>query len=67
MKPDVLKQMVEIDRERAAMNQQQMQQQQIKIIMKRDGAPDVELSIDDIMKIVKQQQEQIEELKARLG
>jgi glycosyltransferase involved in cell wall biosynthesis len=66
MKPDVLKQMVEIDRERAAMNQQQMQQQQIKIIMKRDGAPDVELSIDDIMKIVKQQQEQIEQMSKRM-
>jgi glycosyltransferase involved in cell wall biosynthesis/uncharacterized coiled-coil protein SlyX len=65
MKPDVLKQIIELDNERDSMNRQQ-QQQQIKIIMKRDGAPDVELTIEDIMKMVKQQQEYIEQMNKRM-
>ena len=66
MKPDVLKQIVEIEKERDAINQRQ-QPQQTKIIMKReDGGPDVELSIEDVLNILKQQQAHIEHANKRI-
>lgn len=70
MKPDVLKQIKEIEKEREQMQRQQMQQQQqqmqqpgspIKFMMNRpDGTP-VELSPEDILRILQQQQGQLDE------
>jgi hypothetical protein len=55
MKPDVLKQIAEIDKERSARNAGTT-----KVMMKRgDGQPDVELSIEDLVKILQQQTEEI--------
>ena len=59
MKPDVLKQIKEIDLER----QQQAQQNSPKIMMNRDdGGPPVEISIPDLINILTQQQTQINQL-----
>ena len=70
MKPDVLKQMVELEKERNELcaKQKQMQNpQNIKIMMKRNnGLPDLELSIEDLINITKQQQDQIVFLNKRL-
>lgn len=70
MKPDVLKQIKEIEKERAALAQQQMaaqqqqqqgQFQQMKFMMNQpDGTP-VELSHEDILRILQQQQLQIQQ------
>lgn len=69
MKPDVLKQIKEIEKERNAMQQQQQQQQmqqqqpnqQFKFMMNQaDGTP-VELSHEDVLKILQQQQQQLDE------
>jgi glycosyltransferase involved in cell wall biosynthesis len=55
MKPDVLKQIAEIDKERTSRNSGQT-----KVMMKRgDGLPDVELSIEDLLKIMHQQSDEI--------
>jgi len=72
MKPDVLKQIKEIENEREQMQRQQMMQQQqqqqmqpgggpIKFMMNRpDGTP-VELTPEDILRILQQQQGQLDE------
>lgn len=68
-KPDVLRQIKEIEIERARMMQQQQQQMQqmqqrqaAQIVLQRDGMPPLVLTPEQIMQIVKQQQDQIQQL-----
>lgn len=61
MKPDVLMQMVKIEKERKKdmAQQQQQQQQQLMITIKQGDGPPQQLTIDQIMGILQQQQAQI--------
>ena len=64
-KPDVLKQLKNIDEERAKQMQEMMQSGQLpplKIILQRPGEPPTELSPEDIVKILQDQQEHIRKL-----
>ena len=56
MKPDVLEQIKEIEKERAALNQQAGQPQ---IMMNRPGMEPVALSIPEVVNIIQQQQQQL--------
>jgi hypothetical protein len=60
MKPDVLKQMKEIDEERAKMMQQQMQNG--PIMLQQPGKDPVALSSQEVIGIIDQQQRQIQEM-----
>jgi hypothetical protein len=66
MKPDVLIQIKQIEKDREAMMQQQQQQSQ-QIMMERPGQPPVALSTQDVVNMIKQQQSQIGELTARIA
>lgn len=74
MKPDVLKQIKEIEKERAALAQQQIQQQQqqmgdgqqIKFMMNQPDGTSVELGHEDILRIIQQQQQQIQQQQQQL-
>jgi hypothetical protein len=64
-KPDVLKQLAEMDKERAKQMQEMIKSGQLppqKIMLQRPGEPPTELSIDDIAKILQTQQEHIKKL-----
>ena len=60
-KPDVLKQIKEIEEERGKMIQQQQQQGNGKIILNQNGQQ-VELNNQQIVQIMQQQQEQLQKL-----
>jgi hypothetical protein len=76
MKPDVLKQIKEIEEERKKMEvemrkkqvEQMMQQQQPspQIVMEREGLPPIQLNMEQTVELLKQQQEQIKQLVARI-
>jgi glycosyltransferase involved in cell wall biosynthesis len=69
MKPDVLKQIKEIDIERQKQQDAQNSQNTAnmpKIMMNRDGETPVELSIPDVLEIVTKQQTHINELIERI-
>lgn len=64
-KPDVLKQLKEMDEARAKQMQTMIQQGQLppqKIMLQRPGEPPSELSIEDIVKILQKQQDHIKTL-----
>ena len=67
-KPDVLKQIKEIEETRAKMvQQQQLQQQQQQIVLERPGMPPVVLSAVDCMNIIRQQKDQIDQLVSKIA
>lgn len=68
MKPDVLKQIKEIEKERDDMIREEMAKQQAQgpITLQRPGEPPVQLSNEDVVGIVNQQQEQITQLSNKL-
>jgi glycosyltransferase involved in cell wall biosynthesis len=64
-KPDVVKQLKEMDEARAKQMQEMMKSGQIpspKIIVQRPGEPPTELSMEDIVKLLQNQQEHIKQL-----
>jgi hypothetical protein len=64
-KPDVVKQLKEMDEARAKQMQEMMKSGQIppqKIMVQRQGEPPTELSMEDIVKILQTQQEHIKQL-----
>uniref|UniRef100_A0A6C0DRD8 Glycosyltransferase 2-like domain-containing protein n=1 Tax=viral metagenome TaxID=1070528 RepID=A0A6C0DRD8_9ZZZZ len=63
MKPDVLKQMKEIEAERAEMSRQLQSQQQSggPIMLQQPGKDPIQLSNQDVVNIIQQQQQQIAE------
>lgn len=63
MKPDVLEQIKVIEKERAAMNQQAGQPQ---IMMNRPGMEPVALSIQEVVNIIQQQQQQLSVFQQRI-
>lgn len=67
MKPDVLKQIKEIEKEHKKIMEAQMkaQQTQGQILLERPGEPPITLSTQDVVNIMKQQQQQIEQLTKR--
>ena len=67
MKPDVLKQIKEIEKEHKRMVEEQMksQQGQGQILLERPGEPPIALSTQDVVNIMKQQKSQIEQLMKR--
>jgi hypothetical protein len=65
MKPDVLKQIVEIDKKRKDM--QLKQQQSLKFRMKQPNGTEMELSVEEVLNILKQQYEQIEIMNKRIA
>jgi glycosyltransferase involved in cell wall biosynthesis len=73
MKPDVLKQMKEIEQERAEaarqMQQQHQQQQQANgpIMLQRPGQEPLALSSQDVVNIIQQQQQHIRELNKKIS
>lgn len=67
MKPDVLIQIKQIEKDREAMMQQQQQQQSQQIMMERPGQPPVALTTPEVINMIKQQQAQIGELNARIA
>lgn len=68
MKPDVLKQIKEIEAEREEMIKAEMEKQKSNgpITLQRQGEPPVQLSNQDIINIINQQQEQIKQLSEAL-
>lgn len=64
MKPDVLLQIKQIEKDREAMMQQHQQSQQI--MMERPGHPPVALTNTEVVNMIKHQQSQIGELTARI-
>lgn len=64
MKPDVLKQIVEIEEKREQMMKAEMlkNNNQGKILIQKEGQPPQELGLNDVVNILKQQQEQIKNL-----
>jgi len=69
MKPDVLKQMKEIEQERAEMAKQMQQQQQANgsIMLQRPGQEPLALSSQDVVNIIQQQQQHIGELNQKIS
>jgi glycosyltransferase involved in cell wall biosynthesis len=65
MKPDVLKQIVEIEQRRKDM--QLKQQQGLKFMMKQPNGTEIELGAEDVLNIIRQQQEQIEFMNKRMA
>jgi hypothetical protein len=69
MKPDVLKQIKEIEEKRAQMIKEEMAKQQQQgsgpIILQRDGEEPVQLSQQQVVQIMMQQQQQLQELGSR--
>jgi hypothetical protein len=64
-KPDVLKQLQQMNETRAKQMEQMVQQGQIppqKIMLQRPGEPPTELSVEDVVKIMQTQQEHIKHL-----
>jgi glycosyltransferase involved in cell wall biosynthesis len=64
-KPDVIKQLKEMDEARAKQMQEMMKSGQIpspKIIIQRPGEPPAELSMEDVVKLLQNQQEHIAKL-----
>jgi hypothetical protein len=67
MKPDVIKQMVKIEKERrhiiAQMQKQQLQQQaqQPMITLQRDGQAPIQLTMEQVVELLQQQQKQLAE------
>jgi hypothetical protein len=64
-KPDVLKQLKEMDEERAKQMQEMIKSGQLppqKIMLQRPGEPPIELTMDDAVKILQAQQEHIKQL-----
>ena len=68
MKPDVLKQIKEIEAEREVMIREEMAKQQSNapITLQRPGEAPVQLNNQEVVTIVNQQQEQIRQLNAKL-
>jgi glycosyltransferase involved in cell wall biosynthesis len=68
MKPDVLKQIKEIEEERKKMMEEEMKKQQANgpIVIQRPGEPPVQLSQQDVVNIIQQQQIRINELQKQL-
>jgi len=64
MKPDVLEQIKIIEKERAALNQQAGQPQ---IMMNRPGMEPVALSIQEVVNIIQQQQQQLAAFQQRIS
>jgi hypothetical protein len=64
MKPDVLEQIKVIEKERAMLNQQAGQPQ---IMMNRPGMEPVALSIQEVVNIIQQQQQQLGMFQQRIG
>ena len=69
MKPDVLKQMKEIEQERAEMARQMQSQQSSAgpIMLQREGSDPIQLSNQDVVNIIQQQQQQIGQLLAKVN
>ena len=67
MKPDVLKQIKEIEAKRAEMIKQMEAQQKINgpIMMSQNGGPPVQLNSQQIVQIIEQQKQQIQEFTKR--
>jgi hypothetical protein len=64
-KPDVVKQLAEMDKVRAKQMEEMMKSGQLppqKIMLQRPGEPPSELSVEDIVKILQNQQEHIKKL-----
>ena len=66
MKPDVLIQIKQIEKDRQEMIKQHQQQQSQQIMMERPGQPPVAMSTAEVVNMIKQQQAQIGELSARI-
>jgi predicted RNase H-like nuclease (RuvC/YqgF family) len=68
MKPDVLKQIKQIEEERKKMMEEEMKKQQANgpIVIQRPGEPPVQLSQQDVVNIIQQQQVRINELQKQL-
>lgn len=64
MKPDVIKQMKEMDQERAKIAQQQQGTPQL--MMQRDGQPPVALTNDQIIQLITDQQNKLKEYEAQI-
>ena len=64
MKPDVIKQMKELDEERAKMIQQQQGTGQL--MMQRDGQPPVALTNDQIIQLITDQQNKLKEYEEQI-
>lgn len=62
MKPDVLKQMKQIEADRAEMEKNIAKQQQGPIVIQRPGEPPVQLSQAEVVQIIQQQQQAIQDL-----
>jgi len=67
MKPDVLKQIKEIEAKRAEMIRQMEEQQKMNgpIMMSQNGGPPVQLNSQQIVQIIEQQKKQIQEFTKR--
>ena len=65
MKPDVIKQMKEMDQERAKIAQQQ-QQGSGQLMMQRDGQPPVALTNDQVIQLITDQQNKLKEYEAQI-
>lgn len=65
MKPDVIKQMKEMDQERAKIAQQQ-QQGTPQLMMQRDGQPPVALTNDQVIQLITDQQNKLKEYEAQI-
>jgi hypothetical protein len=65
MKPDVIKQMKELDEERAKMIQQQ-QQGTGQLMMQRDGQPPVALTNDQVIQLITDQQNKLKEYEEQI-
>ena len=64
MKPDVIKQMKEMDQERAKIAQQQQGSGQL--MMQRDGQPPVALTNDQVIQLITDQQNKLKEYEAQI-
>ena len=68
-KPDVVKQIAEIEKERAQQQHQQQQQQggQPAIVIQQPGQPPQQLTMDEVVGLIRQQQNQIDFLQRHVG
>ena len=69
-KPDVVKQIAEIEKERAQQAQQQQQQQQggqPAIVIQQPGQPPQQLTMEEVVGLIRQQQTQIDFLQRHVG